>query len=577
MILNSISLVTSDLEDSVDFYTRTLGLKEIERDSDSVSLQGREIGGSLKLLSQESMDLDAGSVSIAFTVNNLASIVYKLKNLGEDVEEKNNDDGTQTTSFLGPNDEVIDLTTAALSEMSDSEEIETRINGISINTGDVEDSVNFYTQVLGLKEIESWTYGDDQDSVLLQAGDIIVKLSSTGWFKTKGFSFMRFISAPLQSRVRKRWLETKGFSFMRFEVNNLNHSVQKLKAAGVDVDVGDVNEQGWQWVFFDDPDDIRIGLCCLVQVPDEETDAPSDGNAERLSIGEKVRFWEEQDKINQALIPRVMEMHDIVTDLHNRTANITSQIAATEARVLQNVKEQVQSLVKEAEENVKEQVQSLVKEAEARVLQNVKEQVQSLVKEAEARVLQNVKEQVQSLVKEAEARVLQNVKEQVQSLVKEAEARVLQNVKEQVQSLVKEAEARVLQNVKEQVQSLVKEAEARVLQNVKEQVQSLVKEAEARVLQNVKEQVQSLVKEAEENVKEQVQSLVKEAEENVKEQVQSLVKEAEARVLQQVNDQLPNLVQREVSQALSTIRRIAYTAVVLAVLALALILYFVVS
>ena len=393
MILDFIGLVTSDLEDSVDFYTRTLGLKEIERDSDSVSLQGREIGGSLELLSQESVDMDEESVIIAFTVNNLASIVYKLKNLGEDVELENNDDGTQETDILGPNDEFIFLTTAAPFEMSDSEEIETRINGIHIKTDDVEDSVNFY-KILGLKEIEGWTYEDDEDNVGLQAGDIIVELSS------------------------RRWLESEGVYRIDFTVNNLNHSVQKLEAADVDVDVRDVNEHGWQWVFFDDPDDIRIGLCCLVQEPDEETDAPSDGNAERPSIGEKVRFWEEQDKINQALIPRVMEMHDIVTDLHNRTANITSQIAATEARVLQNVKEQVQSLVKEAE--------------------------------------------------------------------------------------------------------------ARVLQNVKEQLQHLGNEAETRVLQ-------------------------------------------------QVNDQLPNLVQREVSQALSTIRQIAYTAVVLAVLALALILYFVVA
>ena len=416
MILNSIGLVTSDLEDSVDFYTRTLGLKEIGRDSDSVSLQGSEIGGSLKLLSQESVDLDAGSVVIAFTVNDLASIVYKIKNLGVDVELKNNDDGTQETGFLGPNDEIY-LTTAAPSEMSDSEEIETRINGISINTDDVEDSVKFF-KALGLKEIEGWTYEDNEDHVRLQAGDIIVGLSSRGW------------------------LESEGVYRIDFTVNNLNHSVQKLEAAGVNVDVRDVNEHarfllaprectcgvnvdvrevnehGWQWVFFHDPNYIWIGLCGLVQELDEETDAPSDGNAERPSIGEKVRFWEEQDKINQALIPRVMEMHDIVTDLHNRTANITSQIAATEARVLQNVKEQVQSLVKEAE--------------------------------------------------------------------------------------------------------------ARVLQNVKEQLQHLGNEAETRVLQ-------------------------------------------------QVNDQLPNLVQREVSQALSTIRQIAYTAVVLAVLALALILYFVVA
>jgi hypothetical protein len=58
----------------------------------------------------------------------------------------------------------------------------------------------------------------------------------------------------------------------------------------------------------------------------------------RVTIADKVRFWEEQDKINQALIPRVLEIHDVVRDLHDRTANISVQIAAAEARVLERVR-----------------------------------------------------------------------------------------------------------------------------------------------------------------------------------------------------------------------------------------------
>ena len=63
-----------------------------------------------------------------------------------------------------------------------------------------------------------------------------------------------------------------------------------------------------------------------------------------LNIAEKVRFWEEQDKINQALIPRVMEMHETVLDLNKRTADISGQIAAAEARVLQRVRSQLQGV-----------------------------------------------------------------------------------------------------------------------------------------------------------------------------------------------------------------------------------------
>lgn len=52
-------------------------------------------------------------------------------------------------------------------------------------------------------------------------------------------------------------------------------------------------------------------------------------------IVEKVLFWEEQDHINQALIPRVIEMHDTVSEIQRRTANISEEIAAVEARTLQ--------------------------------------------------------------------------------------------------------------------------------------------------------------------------------------------------------------------------------------------------
>ena len=60
------------------------------------------------------------------------------------------------------------------------------------------------------------------------------------------------------------------------------------------------------------------------------------------NIAEKVRFWEEQDKINQALIPRVMEMHEAIVDVNKRTSDLSGQIAAAEARVLQRVRSQLQ-------------------------------------------------------------------------------------------------------------------------------------------------------------------------------------------------------------------------------------------
>lgn len=98
---------------------------------------------------------------------------------------------------------------------------------------------------------------------------------------------------------------------------------------------------------------------------DEEIEGP-DRKSERPSIAEKVRFWEEQDKINQALIPRVKELHEIVTDLHKRTSNISSQIAEAEARVLQKVQEQNEQRFKQVQSQI-EKMQGQNKQAKRQV------------------------------------------------------------------------------------------------------------------------------------------------------------------------------------------------------------------
>ena len=53
------------------------------------------------------------------------------------------------------------------------------------------------------------------------------------------------------------------------------------------------------------------------------------------SMPEKVKFWEEQDKINQALIPRVVEMRERLEDLSRELSKINGRISNTEARILQ--------------------------------------------------------------------------------------------------------------------------------------------------------------------------------------------------------------------------------------------------
>ena len=50
-------------------------------------------------------------------------------------------------------------------------------------------------------------------------------------------------------------------------------------------------------------------------------------------IAEKVKFWEEQDRINQELIPRVIKLHEVLTTHVEGHESATTQIAALEARI----------------------------------------------------------------------------------------------------------------------------------------------------------------------------------------------------------------------------------------------------
>jgi hypothetical protein len=58
-------------------------------------------------------------------------------------------------------------------------------------------------------------------------------------------------------------------------------------------------------------------------------------------IAEKVRFWEEQDKINQAIIPRILELHEKVIELSKRFSNSSEQIAAIEGRMIERIEKKV--------------------------------------------------------------------------------------------------------------------------------------------------------------------------------------------------------------------------------------------
>lgn len=55
-------------------------------------------------------------------------------------------------------------------------------------------------------------------------------------------------------------------------------------------------------------------------------------------IAERVKFWEEQDRINKELIPRVLKIHQLFTDHISGHEDATVQIGAAEARMVEKIK-----------------------------------------------------------------------------------------------------------------------------------------------------------------------------------------------------------------------------------------------
>ena len=74
------------------------------------------------------------------------------------------------------------------------------------------------------------------------------------------------------------------------------------------------------------------------------------------SIGEKVKFWQEQDRINQALIPRVLKVHNSVTELAKGIEGVSEHIVLAEARAMESTQRSI--------EPIKQDVQRLASQVE---------------------------------------------------------------------------------------------------------------------------------------------------------------------------------------------------------------------
>lgn len=113
------------------------------------------------------------------------------------------------------------------------------IHKIAVVSDDIEGAVRFYTETLGLTELERFPNDDDEDFVFLKAGKIILELMP---------------QKTMQADV--------GFHHISFKVGNVDDSAGDLEAAGVDVAVAPFDAEGTdiRLSFFNGPNDVLLQL-----------------------------------------------------------------------------------------------------------------------------------------------------------------------------------------------------------------------------------------------------------------------------------------------------------------------------
>ncbi len=101
----------------------------------------------------------------------------------------------------------------------------------------------------------------------------------------------------------------------------------------------------------------------------------------RSDIIEKVKFWEEQDKINEALIPRVFEIHDTLKKVTHDHVILQENVDGIEVH-LKNITKR-QNLNEEGFKNLKKLIQQNVESCQTnyKQLKALDEKIESIAAE----------------------------------------------------------------------------------------------------------------------------------------------------------------------------------------------------
>ena len=107
---------------------------------------------------------------------------------------------------------------------------------------------------------------------------------------------------------------------------------------------------------------------------------------ERPKIADKVRFWEEQDRINRELIPRVLKQHELFTAHIETHDSVATRMAETEARLAQQIREGHAELEARLNEQTREGLDALQRDMSSSV-----EESRQKIADVEARSTATIK------------------------------------------------------------------------------------------------------------------------------------------------------------------------------------------
>ena len=152
------------------------------------------------------------------------------------------------------------------------------------------------------------------------------------------------------------------------------------------------------------PDELQE----LQEKPETESDADdeiesdandrivSDTDDETVKIAEKVRFWEEQDRINQELIPRVIRQHELLTQHIAEHDNLQQILSDTIQKALSEQAQQYESALDTAQKQLSESHEQITQKAlseQAQQYESALDTAQKQLSETYTQLLENLRQE----------------------------------------------------------------------------------------------------------------------------------------------------------------------------------------